>query len=134
MLAIHNWSETADFRADQSYWITRYKRQIEKGDKFLQSHLDDYERERKLAASLALRSGARLPISFMHEARLCIGCLILESVEGNRFTGRLYANLKLDIAPTKLERFVKSDNGQVIRQLVAANIKCLKGGPQLPLL
>lgn len=124
-LAIVTWAETADFQAEQSYWTTRYQKQIDAGDDFLKPRLEDYANELRLAETMLLNAGDRLPVNFDHDGKHCVGCLVFESIDGRSFEGQLFINVKLDCLPWQIERRVSSDGGAIIRRIVATELKLL---------
>jgi hypothetical protein len=124
-LAIVTWAETADFQAEQSYWTTRYQKQIDAGDDFLKPRLEDYANERRLAETILIKSGDRLPVNFDHEGKHCVGCLVFEAIDGRRFEGYLFINKELDSLPRQIERHVSSDGGAFMRQIVATEFQLL---------
>ncbi len=124
-LAIKTWAETADFQAEQSYWTTRYQKQIDAGDEFLKPRLDDYANELRLAEKMYFKAGDRLPVSFENDGTLCVGCLILDAIDGCNFEGQLFTNLKFIDAKIQLERNVPSDDGKQIRQIITSDLHCL---------
>jgi hypothetical protein len=124
-LALETWAETADFQAEQSYWTTRYQKQIDSGDEFLRPRLEDYANERRLAESILIEAGSRLPVSFELKGTLCLGCLVLDAIDKPSFSGQLFASVKLESLPEQLERRVRTDGETEICKVVATDLLLL---------
>jgi hypothetical protein len=124
-LAIETWADTADFQAEQRYWIDFYQKRIDSGEEFLRPRLIDFDNERLIAQSIRFKIGDRLPVNFENNGTLCVGCLVFESIESNSFQGQLFLNREFDSMSAQLDRNVVSDDGTSTRCLVASNIRLL---------
>jgi len=109
-----SWADTADFQAEQSYWITHYERRIALGNDYLKPRLEDYRIENDRAKEISIPVGAALPVSIRSLEETDYGCLILnEQFSKDEFSAELLISGRNISNGVKLEREVRwNDEGE----------------------
>ncbi|GEM_PF-4349941 len=126
-----SWADTADFQAEQSYWITHYKRRIAMGSDYLKPRLEDYRIERHRAKEMSIPVGAVLPVSVSSTDGTDYGCLILtEQFSMDEYNAELLISGCNVTDGVNLERVVKwNDEGEekAIQSWVATVLQIDRG-------